>query len=255
MSPSASSPTLQRVSLTGADDQVPLRPLIELGEQYPFVEWALLYVPHAEGAPRNPSRAWFQNFFASQVPGYSAVHLCGRQAFEELVAGTLPRHLLQADRLQLNINARKKDFSDEEVLHVFQQALSLGPDVILQYHPDMAGVIEQFLATCSSEARARVHVLMDASRGTGLMPAQWTIPAALKESFVGFAGGLGPDVMEAALRKMEQCGQAYWADMESGLRSDNQFDVSKVRRVLEIAQAHLGAAADKRAAVQTTATK
>lgn len=46
MAPYAFHPGLRRVSITGADDKVPVAALRALGGQYPFVEWALLYVPN-----------------------------------------------------------------------------------------------------------------------------------------------------------------------------------------------------------------
>jgi hypothetical protein len=58
----------------------------------------------------------------------------------------LPADILEAPRLQLNINARKPDFSDEQVLEVYARALELGPEIILQYHPQSAALIERFEA-------------------------------------------------------------------------------------------------------------
>jgi hypothetical protein len=232
----AATPLLDRISLTGADDNVSLSALAQLSKEHPFVEWALLYVPHNEGAPRNPSREWRLAFFNAQLPGYSAVHLCGRRAFEELLAGVLPKELLLADRLQLNINARKQDFTDSQVLEVFRQALELGPDVILQYHEGTAAVIRTFLLELPPSAKPRVHILMDESKGTGKVLSSAALPPELERMYCGFAGGLGPDNIEWALSLMDKGEQRYWADMESGIRTDNEFDIEKARRVLETGQ-------------------
>ena len=228
-----------RVSLTGADDQVSLAELARLGGEFPFVEWALLYLPGKEGEPRNPTRAWRESFFEARLPGHSAVHLCGAAAFEQLLAGELPRDIAQADRLQLNINARGTDFADDAVLEVFSRALALGPALILQYHSGTAAVIERFLATLSAGDLPRVHVLLDESRGKGMPPAQWSVPTSLRAHapFIGFAGGLGPGNVQAAMADMSTLGVCHWIDMESGIRSDNQFDLAKARRVLELAAA------------------
>lgn len=96
-------PLLERVPLTGPDDQTALQDLRALGLEFPFVEWALLYVPHNEGAARNPTRAWRQSFFDAQLPGFSAVHLCRKQAFEQMLTAQLPTELRWAHRLQLNV--------------------------------------------------------------------------------------------------------------------------------------------------------
>ena len=94
---------LNKVSLTGPDDRTPIAALNALGARFPFVEWALLYVAHNEGAPRNPTQAWREAFFDAAPAGHSAVHLCGSLAFQQLLAGSLPREILRAKRLQLNM--------------------------------------------------------------------------------------------------------------------------------------------------------
>lgn len=223
---------LRRVSLTGADNAVSIEELCLLTQQYRRVEWALLYVPHAEGRPRNPTRTWRETFFNAKLPGYSAVHLCGRRAFEELLAGELPEELLKTNRLQLNINARQRDFTDDEVRAVFDKALHLGPDVILQYHADSAPLIEEAVANCPAELRSRLHVLMDASRGTGVEPVSWGAPSSLAQVFCGYAGGLGPDNVVRVATQLNALNLPYWLDMESGIRTDNQFDLTKARAVL-----------------------
>ena len=224
---------LRRISLTGADDAVSIEELSLLAQQYARVEWALLYVPHAEGQARNPTRGWREAFFKAELPGYSAVHLCGRQAFEELLAGELPEEILKANRLQLNINARKRDFTDDEVRAVFDKALSLGPDVILQYHPATAALVGNAVAHCPPHLRHRLHVLMDSSRGTGVVPTSWDAPALFAQTLCGFAGGLGPDNVAAVAAQLNARALPYWLDMESGIRTDNQFDLAKARAILE----------------------
>lgn len=231
------TPLLERVSLTGADDAVSIADLARLSEQYPFVEWALLYVPHRQGVPRNPSQSWRQDFFEAQLPGYSAVHLCGRLAFEELLLGTLPAEVLKADRLQLNINARKPDFTDSQVLDVFRRAMELGPEIILQYHTGSAALIQRFLGELGPDDRTRAHVLLDESKGTGRVLGSVCAPPELDGVYCGFAGGLGPENISRALSAIELGGREYWADMESGIRTDNRFDLEKVRLVLEAGQA------------------
>ncbi len=230
----SSLPLLDRVSLTGPDDQTKLEDLGALSAKYPFVEWALLYVPHNEGAARNPRQAWREAFFDAGLPGFSAVHLCGSLAFDQLLSAQLPGDVLRADRLQLNINARKREFSDEQVLEVYQRALELGPELILQYHADSADVVQRFLRTLGPADRSRVHVLLDESRGLGKAPEHWRWPEELGRSiFCGFAGGLGPDNIEPVLLQLEQHGLRYWPDMESGLRTNNEFDIAKAERVLQ----------------------
>lgn len=226
------STSLKMVSLTGTDDATSLADLNALGEEFPFVEWALLYVPGKEGQARNPTQAWRETFFAHRPRGGNAVHLCGALAFEQLQTGILPPEILKTDRLQLNINARRPDFSDAEVLRIYDRALTLGPDLILQRHEYTFHVIDWFLQGLKAADRARVTVLLDESRGKGIQPETWSVPISLKDVTLGFAGGLGPDNVAAVAAKIEQLKVPYWLDMESGIRTDNSFDKVKARAVL-----------------------
>ena len=110
---------LHLVSITGADDNVPMATLQALSKRFPFVEWALLYVPKP-GGPRNPTRRWREEFFASPAAATAstAVHLCFKQSFEQMLDGSLSPEIFKADRIQLNINARRVEFSDDEVRSV-----------------------------------------------------------------------------------------------------------------------------------------
>lgn len=224
---------LDLVSITGADDAVNITDLAELGAQFPFVEWALLYVPGKEGEPRNPLRSWRRAFFDAKVPGRNAVHLCGRLAFEELLSDRLPTEILQANRLQLNVNARRMDFTPEEVSRIYIKALDLGPDIILQFHEGSEDAISRTLPVASVKQSSKVHILLDGSRGKGVLPSAWAVPQSVAPFYCGFAGGLGPDTVAAVVPLLEAMGRRFWIDMETGIRTDNQFDLVKVRAVLE----------------------
>lgn len=229
---------LQRVSLTGPDEKTSLSDLEQLSQLYPFIEWALLYVPHNEGAPRNPGQAWRKAFFNAALPGYSAVHLCGDLAFEQLLKQALPEEISKASRIQLNINARKQTFDDATVLNVYKRSLDLGPDIILQYHENTAHIIAQFMDSLPSEDKWRVHILMDASKGKGVTPDSWQ-NAGIKDVYYGFAGGLGPGKILPALEIIEQYQTPYWIDMESNIRTNNEFDIVKAQSVLNDANKFL----------------
>ena len=142
------------------------------------------------------------------------------------------------DRIQLNINARRVEFSDYEVLGVYRRALDLGPDIILQHQELTAPVIERFLRELGPKDAPRVHVLLDESRGKGLAPASWSIPTqyAGLPVYVGFAGGIGPANTQDVLNQVRALMRPYWIDMETSVRTDNAFDVAKVEAVLRAAE-------------------
>jgi len=232
------------VSLTGPDYQTDIAALADLSAAFPFVEWALLYVPHNEGAPRNPTRPWREAFFDAAIPTSSAVHLCGNIAFQELLNGTLPAEILRASRLQLNVNARRREFTDEQVLDVYRKSLDLGPDIILQRHADTAALVDKFISSLAVRDTLRVGVLLDESKGTGKAPTTWQRPESLEGITCGYAGGLGPANVAGVLRALAAVNapsEPYWIDMESGVRTNNVFDIAKAEAVLEAASRNLGA--------------
>lgn len=231
---------LTYVSLTGPDDKTNIAALADLSAAFPFVEWALLYVPHNEGAPRNPTRAWREAFFEAHLPSRGAVHLCGSRAFEELLSNKLPKDVLQASRIQLNVNARRVEFTDKQVLDIYRRSLDLGPGIILQRHANTAALIDKFIASLPVLDTHRVGVLLDQSKGTGRAPDSWLQPPALEGLHCGYAGGIGPDNTADVLRALVATNdprEPYWIDMESGIRTDNQFDIAKACAVLEAAAA------------------
>lgn len=83
-----------------------------------------------------------------------------------------------------------------------------------------------------------MHVLLDESRGKGVAPASWSVPAQYGElpMYVGFAGGIGPDNTQSVLNQVRSLMRPYWIDMETGVRTDNAFDAKKVEAVLRAAE-------------------
>ena len=235
--------SLELVSLTGADDQVAPEALVALSAKYPFVEWAILYSHEKSATPRNPSAQWREKFLALKLP-YTAAHLCRSRVFRDLLSPALApsviSDLARYRRIQLNINARRLEFSEEEVLSIYRLLHQAGLRLILQHHAASELVIEKFLrevADDDAEGLKRIDILFDASKGTGQRPDDWPAPHRFK-LFCGYAGGLGPDVLATELPKVKaavaKSGRdlPYWIDMESGIRTDNAFDLEKAEQVL-----------------------
>ena len=69
--------------------------------------------------------------------------------------------------------------------------------------------------------------------GRGAAPPSW--PKAREGAFCGYAGGLNPDIIGVTLPVIAACvpaGQPYWIDMESGVRTDDRFDLDKCEFVM-----------------------
>lgn len=236
-------PLLRRVSLTGADDEVDPQALRDLAHRFPRVEWALLLLPEKEGQARNPTQAWRERFLdtLAGAPGFTALHLCGQQVFEDALhqPQRWRAEWSRYDRLQLNINARRVLFDDEQVLRIYRTLHDAGFTLILQRHEHTAPVIDRFLHGLDS--LDRVGVLFDLSKGRGTLPERWTPTLSVRgiPLFCGHAGGLSPTTVPLALAPIAQAAGdvPYWIDMESGVRTDNRFDLGKAQAVLEQADA------------------
>jgi phosphoribosylanthranilate isomerase len=76
-------------------------------------------------------------------------------------------------------------------------------------------------------------LLFDPSGGRGIEPFSWPVPPL--GARMGYAGGIGPDNLLDVLRAIGPVESPFWIDMESGVRTDDRFDLAKARAVLETA--------------------
>lgn len=225
--------TLKQVTLTGIDNNTSIEELIRLRDEYPLFEPGILYTPYKQGTNRNPTNEWIEEFYTGYgFSGSVSTHLCGKLAFEQLMESSLPRSVFFASRVQLNVNSRVQDFSDSEVLDIFHRAFHSFNTIILQYNSNTMHVIEKFIKSVQYDSEY-IHVLLDESKGKGVYPDSWDIPSTLINSYCGFAGGINPDNVSNAVATMSTFDVPYWIDMESGIRSYNNFDMKKARAVLE----------------------
>lgn len=199
------------ITFTGADDNTSIEGMIELSRQYP-IEWALLLSPKRQGEGRYPSLGFVREVI--REPLAFAAHLCGGDAREVIESG-YSKHdfLIMVDRVQINT----ADPHVQPTL-IAQWADSISVKGILQCR-------EQF-----PEISA-IDVLFDASGGRGIEPKTW--PKAPVGQFVGYAGGLNPSNVTDAVSKISAIADNYWIDMETGVRTDDRFDLDKCRAVCE----------------------
>lgn len=223
---------LTRVTITGADDGVSPAALMHISKVYPFVEWGLLISFSRQGTPRYPRTSWLQTFQGMADGAIAAAgHLCGqssREVFEGLPPWCPGRGAFQ--RLQVNgFSSRPpSDF-----------AASLKNWIEHQH--------EQIILQCTSEGAMgdaegyfgdldNVAVLWDRSGGRGLAESGWPPPLSLP---TGFAGGISKHNALAAitaLKRKESINDEFWIDLESGVRTDDRFDLEKVVQFLQLVE-------------------
>jgi hypothetical protein len=222
---------LTGVTITGADDDVEPEKLAELSEMFPFVEWGILWSSKRSGhARRYPSRAWLD--MACLKKCRLALHLCGRVA-RDVLSGPVHHMPLGMDmtrfaRVQLNGYQAPADFGFIEFarLRTTQWILQV---------PEMDRFRSAEVDVALLGGRPKASILFDPSGGKGLtfMDHREGIPGSLSGQGMGFAGGIGPTNVVQAVMECDRFGEPFWIDMESGVRTNDEFDLALVRVVLE----------------------
>lgn len=227
---------LTGVTITGADDWVDPDDLLQLSYEFPFVEWGSLMSSKRAGTPRYPHESTMYSFLRAveRSSARCAVHLCGAnaRAFLEGREGDELVWLGAFHRVQ--VNGWAPGFAEHRMGLLASAKRIPHTKVILQVRHEshlLAAVIDaQAIGNGAS-------VLFDLSGGTGQRIELF--PAAAGCS-IGYAGGIGPDnvveVLEAITRSPMGRVHDFWIDMESGVRTNDVFDLGKAWEVLERAK-------------------
>ncbi len=221
---------LKYCSLTGADDATSIDALSALATDFPFVEMAILLMPEKMGQKRFPTAPWIRDFATQYKGAHRAMHLCGEGLFGFLAEDAKVLELMRGfQRIQLNLTFADAGSRIDPAQLAAQAKKYAAYQFIIQYGPQHQGVLPYF------DAVPNHALLFDDSAGRGIAPDHW--PAPLPGHFCGYAGGLNPDNLDRHLDLMHNAAgdELVWIDMESGIRTDDIFDLVKCRRVLEIA--------------------
>lgn len=226
---------LKYVAITGADDGVKVDDLNTLQKEYPFVEWALLYMPERAGEKRFPSAQWLKDFSANYKGAHKAMHLCG-SAFLDFAAGKPEVLDVMKGFKRIQLNLEFGNAGDKCDLQKLLEQIKAHPEheFVIQYTDKRKNLLPAL------EKIQNHALLFDGSAGAGVLPGSW--PAPLSGHFCGYAGGLKPENIKDNIEKIAAAAGDYttWIDMESGVRTDDNFDLGKVRQVLSIAAPWVG---------------
>ena len=210
------------VTITGADDDVYPSALQGLSREFGFVEWGLLVSTSRQGTARYPTAMWRDAMVGrahlSNRQMFTSWHACGACS-TATVSGA--DRWVRRQRMQIN------GYLPGKWRALARLASLLNVEFILQCRSeaDLPSV-----ATDACRIRG-ASVLYDPSAGSGRRPERW--PETPTNVKVGFAGGIGPDNVLSVIEQIGTRGAPYWIDMETGVRTDDKFDLAKVRRVLE----------------------
>lgn len=205
------------ITFTGVDERTNIQAIHEISKEFGYkVEFGILFSESKQGkAPRYPSVEFLDSLRHSDFgsSGFAA-HLCGNHT-QNIMAGKLPKTpigLHNFDRIQVN---HSKPDPDQIAAFAAQHQ---GCDVIAQWRNP-----EEF------EPEECFSWLYDPSGGRGDQPTQWPKHPG-PEHLVGYAGGINPDNVCNVIAAID-CDYGYWIDMETGVRTDDWFDLEKVYAV------------------------
>lgn len=239
---------LKTVTITGADDKVNPDDLYNLSNDFPFVEWGILWYQNKMGESRYPTKQWIKKLFDRKPEDvHISLHICGIDA-ENFAFGSeifpfdeqeIWNYIFKSDRIQLNF--QQSSFNLDDVFYLLTRskyydfryainryhALDPGRYVIIQSNDG-----NKILNACLEKEPA-IEFLFDESRGNGETIREY--PSPIPHKFNGYAGGISPDNVLSVLhdlRKVVGDRDEIWIDMESGVRTNNDFDLEKVESVL-----------------------
>ena len=206
-----------KITITGIDHGVTPDELEQLARCEPTieVEFAALLGSHNGSKPRYPPWSLIEAFaaFAKTAGLSSALHLCGKWA-REAVSGNYNRELTVLARKfgRIQVNGQR----DLEAIAAF--GVRIRRPVIAQ--------VASFEGTLGG-----LEYLHDASGGRGIRDfAGW--PQAPQGILCGYAGGIGPENIDLAVRTADGLDGA-WIDMETRVRrADDVLDKHKVEQVI-----------------------
>lgn len=226
---------IDRVTITGADDAVDPYALYGIYKAYPFVEWGILFSRNKQGSSRYPTADYIMKL-ASVYPFAimpKSAHFCGwysRQVLEQGDVELLETWFQWFGRIQLNYNFARNQ-SAWRIAPVINFCIA-NPDkeVIIQWN---AANSSQFGLTLEEIWPKNIHFLYDSSGGRGVEIAN--IQSPFKNRYTGYSGGIAPSNIRKISSKIENhpAKDAVWIDLESGVRTNDKFDLGKVHEVLD----------------------
>ncbi len=234
---------VNRVTITGADDNTSIGEMLVRSGNWPALEWGILFSQSQEGGPRFPSRQWVRKLhdMVKDIdprvrPKFSA-HICGKWV-RDICAGrwtifeALGDTMDMFDRFQLNFHAIVHEANSLSFLAGLHHDRLKGKQIIFQ----LDDVNNNLLQTARAGGINAVP-LFDTSGGAGVLPDEW--PEALDGVYCGYAGGLSPSNLSTQLSTIKERarGQYIWIDVERRVRTDDEIlDLGLVEDFLMAAQ-------------------
>lgn len=242
-----------RVTITGADDKVDPKSLVDLSEKYPFVEWGILVSHSRVGTSRYPSMRWAREATGMlAVNGaHFAIHLCGetRGHYQRnrLESVALVERLTQDTIVPTQCRVQLNGF--DHAWEGFEPANPFVPHILPVKSgnlPEALGKKYDFNAQFLFDESGGRGVQTDPYLACGRIESVMNMAPSYSRRPTGFAGGLREDNIVEAMKRVRGMASAVleipdcWVDLESGVRTNDEFDLKKAEAVLQAASKAFG---------------
>jgi hypothetical protein len=243
---------IDRVTMTGADDSTNPQDLLDLSIKYKFVEWGILISKQFDkgivSGCRFPSLQWYNdklkpviyNANFDNIPFNLSLHVCGKlvkqicdgnaQSLIDIFSDPNGPSLKFFKRIQLNFHGLLHNIDKDQFINALNQIRKHSNVTFIFQLDNVNNEIFEYAIKNNIPAVP----LFDLSHGGGILPEKW--PNLTYEGYAGFSGGLGPENLEAQIPLILEAnpGREMWLDMETKIRSDNDylFDLKKVETCL-----------------------
>lgn len=219
---------LTHITFTGVDAWTDIDRLVDIQRRYPKAEFGVLVsLNWRKNGNRFPSPEVIENLHGRGLR--LSAHLCGSLARGMLYDGVFsnignpfykPLHNLGIfKRIQLNV-------SGCEEMPIHDIAPYPMEEIIIQQGDDRS-----LFEHCYINGGEHFAMLLDKSCGLGI-DTPIGAPAYAPKVHLGFAGGINPDnVIEKMSHITHLPVGKFWIDMESGVRTNDRFDLDKVEDV------------------------
>lgn len=245
------------IFLTGVDEYTNLDKLLELTKKFPNVVWGVLISHGRQGGTdkRYPSYDFIEKLktfiINHDLRKNFGIHICGKELINDFFVSAYDanknilneKYFQYFEYVQLNFNTKNSSLYKYALHMVYCVNRLYESKIIIQYNENNKDA--RFNVSSLHGNYSYFYDLIDYSGGNGVYK---TPTELLKEyhpyerNIFGIAGGFGPDNIENVIIEIENyivplLAQYYdykvWIDMESKLRTDNIFDLSKCEYILE----------------------
>jgi len=242
-----------KVSMIGANENLPVQDIVDFLHAYPMAEIGV-GVSRGKGACGTPRfdyvMSLLHEYNAKYIPGKTgtvALHINGNgkdgaDGWPAVVSrGGFPASLITMmcfPNMSIQLNHLGYDFAKEGAQCLAESYfLWQNSRLILSYCSKTADYVRAFMTAMGAKSKhdLKWDILYDASFGGGKMAQQYAAPLypGIRQ---GYAGGLGPDNIEAELEKIRavQINQnaEIWIDAEGKLRNQDKktLDLAKAEQ-------------------------